>query len=106
MTVPGVVDGHHPAQVHLAGLGVDLDDRHVRADRNVGRAGLAAQAGGAELSTDLRILSSVERDKDQPTGSLAQAAAASWGEAMPKSVPRSAVSCTSSACSSVSETSI
>ncbi len=29
----GVVDRHHPAQHHLAGLGVHLDDGHVRAER-------------------------------------------------------------------------
>ncbi len=29
----GVVDGHDPAEEHLAGLGIDLDDRHVGAER-------------------------------------------------------------------------
>ena len=34
-----VVDGHHPPQHRLAGLGVHLDDRHVRPEREGGALG-------------------------------------------------------------------
>ena len=62
MIVPGVVDRDHSSQLHRAGLGVDLDDRDVRAERErrlgglevgldaqLGRAGRPRPAGAAQL---------------------------------------------------------